>query len=88
MIRRRVIVEGRVQGVGFRATCARRARDAGLAGSVTNLPDGSVEAVFEGPPEQVEALVSWCARGPTSATVRRVHVSDLPPMGTREFRVS
>jgi acylphosphatase len=88
MIRRRVIVEGRVQGVGFRATCARRARAAGVTGSVTNMPDGSVEAVFEGPPEQVEALVTWCAHGPTSATIRRVHVSDLPPTGAQEFRVS
>jgi acylphosphatase len=55
---------------------------------VANLPDGSVEAVFEGPPDQVEALVSWCATGPTSATVRRVHVSDLPPTGAQEFRIS
>jgi acylphosphatase len=83
-----VIVEGRVQGVGYRATCARRARNAGLAGSVANLPDGRVEAVFEGPPDQVEALVSWCAHGPTSAAVRRVQVSDLPPTGAQEFRVS
>jgi acylphosphatase len=88
MIRRRVIVEGRVQGVGYRATCARRARDAGLAGSITNLPDGRVEAVFEGPAEKVEALVSWCATGPTSATVRRVHVSELPPTGAQDFRIS
>jgi acylphosphatase len=88
MIRRRVVVEGRVQGVGFRATCARRARSAGLAGSVTNLPDGRVEAVFEGPPDRVDVLVDWCAHGPTSALVRRVHVSDVPPTGAHEFLIS
>jgi acylphosphatase len=88
VIRRRVVVEGRVQGVGFRATCARRARSAGLAGSVTNLPDGRVEAVFEGPTERVDALVDWCAQGPTSALVRRVRVSDLPPTGAQDFLIS
>jgi acylphosphatase len=88
VIRRRVVVEGRVQGVGFRANCARRARAAGVAGSVTNLPDGRVEATFEGPPDVVEALVDWCARGPTSALVRRVQVSDLPPTGAPDFRIT
>jgi acylphosphatase len=88
VIRRRVVVEGRVQGVGFRANCARKARELGVAGSITNLPDGRVEAVFEGPTDQVERLVDWCAQGPTSASVRRVHVSDLPPTGAQDFLIA
>jgi acylphosphatase len=55
---------------------------------VTNLPDGGVEATFEGPPDVVEALVDWCAQGPTSALVRRVRVSDLPPTGAQDFRIT
>lgn len=55
---------------------------------VSNLPDGRVEAVFEGPADRVEPLVDWCAKGPTSAVVRRVQVSDLPPTGAREFRIT
>ena len=87
MIRQRVVVEGRVQGVGFRMACARRARDAGLAGRVGNRPDGRVEAVFEGDPEQVVALVDWCRRGPGAARVTRVQVSDEPPRGEHGFAI-
>jgi acylphosphatase len=82
-----VVVEGRVQGVGYRMSCARRARDAGLAGGVRNRPDGRVEAVFEGDPEMVDSLVEWCGRGPVSARVTRVLVSEEPVRGERDFRV-
>jgi acylphosphatase len=88
VIRRRVVIEGRVQGVGFRVSCARAAQAAGLTGSVRNLPDGRVEAVFEGPPEDVEGLIEWCRRGPSSARVRAVRVSEELPTGAFEFRIS
>jgi acylphosphatase len=88
VIRRRVVVEGRVQGVGYRVSCARRAQAAGLGGIVRNLPDGRVEAVFEGPPDSVDALVAWCEHGPSSADVRRVRVHDEPPLGETVFRVT
>jgi acylphosphatase len=58
VIRRRVLVEGQVQGVGFRASCAARARTAGVGGMVRNLADGRVEAVFEGAAASVDALVA------------------------------
>lgn len=87
VVRKRVVVEGRVQGVGFRASCAARARAAGLRGTVRNLPDGRVEAVFEGPSDAVDELVAWCGRGPSSARVRRVHVVDEPTIGAETFRV-
>jgi acylphosphatase len=88
VIRKRVLVVGRVQGIGFRAACAREARAAGVAGMVRNLDDGRVEAVFEGPPDSVDALVAWCEDGPSSADVRRVRVHDEHPLGETVFRVT
>jgi acylphosphatase len=82
-----VLVRGRVQGVGFRESVAARARSLGVAGSVANLPDGSVEAVFEGPRDRVESMVEWCRRGPPGAAVRHVHEETEAPLGEHEFRV-
>jgi acylphosphatase len=88
-IRRRVLVSGRVQGVFFRASCAKQARARGLAGSVCNRPDGRVEAVFEGRPEDVEALVAWCRRGPAGARVERIEIVDeAPARGSTGFEVA
>jgi len=81
----RILVSGRVQGVFFRASCARRARTLGLGGSVRNMPDGRVEAVFEGPSEDVEAMVTWCRTGPEHARVDEVEISEEPLTGTRTF---
>jgi acylphosphatase len=86
VIRKRVLVEGRVQDVGFRASCARRARAAGLGGTVRNLPDGRVEAVFEGAAVSVDALVAWCEHGPSFAHVRTVVVTSEEPIGETSFR--
>lgn len=86
--RARVVVSGRVQGVFFRATCAERARELGLGGSVRNLPDGSVEAVFEGPEDAVDAMVGWCRTGPPLARVDRVEVVSEEPVGDVGFRVT
>jgi len=83
-----VNVSGRVQGVFYRATCARLARDKGLAGSVRNRPDGGVEAVFEGPRNEVEEMVAWCRRGPDLARVDEVVVSDEEPLGEVDFLVT
>jgi acylphosphatase len=78
-LRAHVWVRGRVQGVFFRATTAHLARERQLAGWVRNLPDGRVEAVFEGPPEAVHALVEWCRQGPPGARVEGVEVRWEPP---------
>ena len=83
-----MLVRGRVQGVGFRQSVAARARSLGVAGSVANLPDGSVEAVFEGPRDRVESMVEWCRRGPPGAAVRQVDERAEAPLGEREFRVA
>jgi acylphosphatase len=81
----RVRVAGRVQGVFFRVTCARRARELGLAGSVSNLADGSVQAVFEGDGSAVEAAVEWCRRGPPMAEVTLIEVVEESIQGSRDF---
>jgi acylphosphatase len=85
--RMRVLVRGRVQGVFFRAETRARAESLALSGSVRNLPDGAVEAVFEGDPERVESMVDWCKRGPEGASVEDVDVSVEEPTGERGFDV-
>lgn len=82
------MVSGRVQGVFYRATCARLARDAGLSGYVRNLPDGGVEAVFEGPEDAVDPIVEWCRHGPELARVDRVDIVAEEPIGDSTFRVT
>ncbi|MFG2092342.1 acylphosphatase [Streptomyces sp. NPDC048612] len=87
MIRRRVVVSGEVQGVFFRDTCRRTAEASGVAGWVRNLPDGTVEAVFEGEPERVRQLVDWAHTGPPSATVDAVSVREEEPEGLTGFEI-
>ena len=87
MIRRRVIVTGRVQGVFFRDTVRRRAESAGVAGWASNRSDGAVEAVFEGDAEAVEELVEFCRRGPSRAEVASVEVSEETPERLSGFQV-
>ncbi len=81
-----VTVSGRVQGVGFRWATLERARQRGIAGWVRNRPDGAVEAVFEGPPDAVDALVAWVRRGPSGARVDDVTVELEAPVGESGFR--
>lgn len=77
--RAHVWISGRVQGVFFRAATQHVARQHGLAGWVRNLPDGRVEAVFEGRRRAVETLVAWCHEGPPAARVEHVEVRWEPP---------
>lgn len=74
-VRAHVLVSGFVQGVFFRHATAQRARSRGVTGWVRNLPDGRVEAVFEGEEEAVRFLVGWCRSGPPHASVAAVEVS-------------
>ena len=88
MIRRRVIVHGRVQGVFFRDTMRRMAQSRGVAGWVSNRPEGTVEAAFEGEPEAVESMVRFCRQGPRGASVSRVEVFDEQPEGLTGFVIA
>ena len=74
MLRARLFIEGKVQGVFFRQKTAERAKAYGVYGWVRNLPDRRVEALFEGSDDAVEALIDWCHMGPPAALVRRVLV--------------
>ena len=80
-VRARVVIDGRVQGVNFRARTRDQARAAGVAGWVRNLDDGRVEAVFEGPQDAVRRVVSWCYGGPSHARVDKVEVQWEHPTG-------
>ncbi|MEU9233711.1 acylphosphatase [Streptomyces subrutilus] len=88
MVRKRVIVSGTVQGVFFRDTCRREALAQGVSGWVRNLPDGDVEALFDGGEGAVEAMVRWARTGPPAADVRAVEVrEEAAPEELRGFEV-
>jgi acylphosphatase len=87
VIRRRVVIHGRVQGVFFRDSVRRMAGSRGVAGWVTNRPDGSVEAVFEGQPDDVESMIDFCREGPRGAGVERVEVGEEDPEGLSGFMI-
>jgi acylphosphatase len=87
VIRRRLIVHGRVQGVWFRGATERQARALGVSGWVRNRPDGTVEAVFEGAAGAVARAVAYCGQGPPGARVDRVERFDEEPEGLRGFDV-
>ena len=83
----RVIVRGRVQGVGYRWATRSRAASFGISGWIRNRPDGNVEAVFEGAPEHVELLLRWCRRGPSAAYVDEIEVEWQEPTGEHGFAI-
>lgn len=87
VVRRHVTAHGRVQGVGFRYTCADAARSAGVAGWVRNRRDGTVEAVFEGDEDAVRRLVEWMRTGPWGAQVTDVEVAEEEPRGEGPFEI-
>jgi acylphosphatase len=85
----RLIIEGRVQGVGYRQWVVREASARGLDGWVRNLPDGTVEALFAGPGEAISTMVDACRKGPRFAAVASVReqATDAPDEpGFRQIR--
>jgi acylphosphatase len=87
MTRRHVRAHGRVQGVFFRDSLRREAGRRGVAGWARNCADGTVEAVFEGPDDAVDALVELCRAGPGHAVVSRLDVETEEPEGLGGFSV-
>ena len=79
-----VIVEGRVQGVFFRAYTRDEAIKLGLAGWVRNQPDGSVEALIEGENAAIEKMLQWFYEGSPHSLVKKVHFTEEPPVGDNE----
>lgn len=87
MKRAHVRVYGKVQGVWFRANTKKKAEELGVNGWVRNMPDGSVEAVFEGDEQAVEKLIEWCHSGPEMARVEKVEVEYEEPKGEKGFTI-
>ncbi|MCE2391361.1 MAG: acylphosphatase [Proteobacteria bacterium] len=87
VVRRRALASGSVQGVFFRESTRRCALDLGVRGWVRNLPDGRVEAVFEGPEARVAEALDFVRRGPPLARVVSVEVSEEAPRGSERFEV-
>ncbi len=87
VVRRTVIVSGRVQGVFYRDTARREAGSRGIAGSASNLPDGTVELVLEGAPGAVDEMVRWCRQGPPGAHVTGIEVTSSDPEGLHGFEI-
>jgi acylphosphatase len=78
---RHLLVEGRVQGVSFRAYTEHKGSDLGLQGYVRNLPDGRVEIVAEGPEDALDKLEQWCWQGSPAASVSAVRAESRPVSG-------
>jgi acylphosphatase len=86
-VRAHVFISGMVQGVSFRWYATQQARSAGVGGWVRNLPDGRVEAVFEGSKDAVDAMIAWCGQGPRYASVSDVDVAWEDAEGLHEFDI-
>ncbi len=88
MIRKHAVVHGYVQGVGFRYYARAEASHLGLGGYALNLPNGDVEIEIEGTEASVRRMLTWLAHGSSSAIVRSLDVSDVPPTGDTEFVIA
>lgn len=86
-IRAQVLVSGKVQGVNYRFWTLKKARQLGINGWVRNLPDGRVEAVFEGDRAAVHQMVNWCHTGPAAASVKKVGVEESELEGIEGFEI-
>ena len=88
-VARRLLISGRVQGVGFRWFAQDTAAREGVTGWVRNLPDGRVEAHVEGEADSVERVERALQRGPAGARVEQVHVETEEPGGVyRDFSIT
>ena len=77
MRRVKVIISGRVQGVYFRYFTVRKAKELGVVGSVRNLDDGRVEAIAQADEAVLKKFIAWCHKGPATARVDKVELSEL-----------
>ncbi|CAN7549389.1 acylphosphatase [Pseudoduganella sp. LjRoot289] len=89
MTAKRLLIEGRVQGVGYRASLAEQALALGLHGWVRNCRDGAVEACVDGDAQAIEAIVLWAKRGPPAARVDRIAIEDADtlPSAREVFKI-
>ena len=84
----RILIEGLVQGVWYRASARDEGHRLGLSGWARNLPDGRVEAYAEGPRDRIEDFIAWCRQGPALARVTKMDIDWVEPAGeVRGFKV-
>jgi acylphosphatase len=83
-----VFISGRVQGVGYRYSTLQQAQQLGVSGWVRNLPDGRVEAIFEGNQNIVEEMINWCRKGPSGSVVQAVKVEYEALENLQGFKIS
>ncbi|PSF38149.1 acylphosphatase [Aphanothece hegewaldii CCALA 016] len=87
LIQAHVFISGKVQGVGYRYYTSRQAQTLKLSGWVKNLPDGRVEAVFEGKSQAIDKMVKWCYGGSPNAIVTDVAIEMKPSEGLQGFEM-
>jgi len=87
MKRFRVFISGRVQGVFFRIFTQKKAKSLGLSGWAKNLPDGRVEAVFEGEPKMIKQMLNWCDQGSPASQVDKIERLEEEPEGLERFEI-
>ena len=83
----KVIIYGKVQGVGFRNFVYRNAIKYNIKGYVKNNPDGTVEAVFEGEKENIEKMIELCKKGPERARVDKIDIFEIEDKGYKDFKI-
>ena len=83
----KVIIYGKVQGVGFRNFVYRNALKYNIKGYVKNNPDGTVEAVFEGEKENIEKMIELCKKGPERARVDKMDIIEVEDKGYKDFKI-
>ena len=86
-IQRKIVVRGKVQGVGFRNATWRKAMELGIRGSVRNLDDGSVEILASPTEKEFKIFENWCCEGPSHARVDRLEISELDQTGFTDFSI-
>ncbi len=85
--RAHLIIYGKVQGVFYRASARDKALRIGISGWVKNIPEGRVEAVFEGEKNRVNRMIEWCKKGPSYSQVDEVAIEWEEPEGEKHFEV-
>ena len=86
-IQRKIVVRGKVQGVGFRNATRRKAMELGIRGSVRNLDDGSVEILASATDKEFKVFENWCRKGPSHARMDRREISELDQTGFTDFSI-
>ena len=86
-IQRKIVVRGKVQGVGFRNATWRKAMELGIRGAVRNLDDGSVEILASSTDKEFIIFENWCRVGPSNARVDRLEISELDQTGSTDFSI-